>query len=93
MIIELPDELTISGVADLRDSLLHAWGSREPVQLDAQRLRTLDVAGAQLLWAAQRSARQSGRPLEFVGDAAGAVIDDTLRDLGLSAPTQVDRGE
>jgi len=83
MILELPKELTIAQVHELKGALLEALGQHESVELDAGAVAEVDAAGLQVLCAAHRSAVALGRSLAFGGTGRGPVIDAALATAGL----------
>jgi anti-anti-sigma factor len=60
-VIHFQGEINISSAAGLKEELLRALASGSDLRLDVELLTGLDVTALQLLWAAEREARGSGK--------------------------------
>jgi anti-anti-sigma regulatory factor len=69
MVVNFGTSLTLANVGEMKQRLLDALGSREPLSLDATTLDEIDVAGLQLLCATHRHAAARGTKVRFVGGA------------------------
>jgi len=58
-------DLTLAGTPDLRAELVHCLEAREPVALDLEAVTEVDLAGLQVLLAAERSFTACGLLLEI----------------------------
>lgn len=85
MVLVLPQEITIAGVAALRDELLVHTRGPEPLEVDAGGLRDIDAAGLQLLCAAARAAARRGTPFGVVGDGEGSALRVAMRTAGIGS--------
>lgn len=65
--IRLEGEINITCAAELKKHLLQALSSGKEVRVDLERATELDVTALQLLWAAEREARGSGKGLTLAG--------------------------
>jgi hypothetical protein len=86
MIVELPEELTITQAAPLKARLLAALAGappKEEVLLDGRRVTAADVTGLQLLIGAWESAQARGRKLGFAPGARSTVLDAVATTAGL----------
>jgi anti-anti-sigma regulatory factor len=75
MNVKLPTELTLSHVAEIKEMLLKALHSREPLEIDGQGVTDVDVAGLQLLFSLHQATSQQGTTVTFVGGQRGDVIE------------------
>lgn len=73
-LIRLDGEVGIACAAELKKVMLQALASGKDLQVDLQRATELDVTAMQLLWAAEREARKSGRRLFLAGQAPKEII-------------------
>jgi ABC-type transporter Mla MlaB component len=81
--------LTLATVADVKQALCAALAAGGAVPIDASNLAELDLAGLQLLCAAQRGAAQQGRALSITGaaaDRAAGAATDRATGLATSLP-------
>jgi anti-anti-sigma regulatory factor len=84
MIASLPEELTIARAEELKAALLSALAAGEPVELDGRAVQEADVAGLQVLCAAQLSARAAGIRLAFLPQGRSAALIRAVLAAGLS---------
>jgi anti-anti-sigma regulatory factor len=75
MNVKLPAEVTLSHVAEIREMLLTALHSREPLELDGHSVTDVDMAGLQLLCSLHRGTVQQGTTVAFIGGQRGDVIE------------------
>ena len=80
--MQLPSELTLSGVADLRKTLLEALRLGKPIELDAEDVTDADVAGLQILCALHREGMRMKVPISFREGVRGEVIDEAAATAG-----------
>ena len=82
--LALPEELTIYSVTEARTQWLAALDSgKDPLRLDASRLREIDGAGLQLLASLARSLGARGRTLRI--EDAPPTLQAACERLGLAA--------
>lgn len=79
--LELEGELTIYRAAELRTSIRHAISGATALTLGLGAVTEIDSAGAQLLIAARRTARETGCMLTLAGHSEAVL--DALGVLGL----------
>jgi anti-anti-sigma regulatory factor len=84
MIVKLPNEMTLNHVAEIRDVLLPALRSREPIELDAQEVTEIDVAGLQLLCSLHRGACNQNTKVTYLGGVRGETIEEAERRAGFA---------
>lgn len=77
-LIRLEGEISIGLATELKTALLQALAAQAEVRLDLEHATELDVTALQLLWAAEREARRSGKAFEL----AASVPPDVLRAVG-----------
>ncbi len=77
-VIRLEGEIDITSAAELKNVLLEALASGREIRVDLERSAELDVTALQLLWAAEREARGSGRGFTL----AGRVPEEILAAMG-----------
>ncbi len=77
-LIRLEGEISIGLATELKAALLQALASGTEVRLNLEHATELDITALQLLWAAEREARKSGKACELVAP----VPPDVLRALG-----------
>lgn len=87
--IRLEGDVGIGCAAALRRLLLEALnldgsGANHATRISLAKITTVDVTAVQLLWAAEREARRSGRPLPAV-DAWPAAVVEVLHGTGFAA--------
>lgn len=82
MTLNLPATLTIVQVTQCRSALLEALEAGGDLELDARGVEEIDVAGLQLLEAAQKSAVARGASLRFTVGGRG-VLEATANSVGL----------
>ncbi len=75
-------EINIAAAAELRNVLLQALASEKEVRVDLERATELDVTAWQLLWAAERGARGSGRGFALAGRLPEEILAAAM-DAGL----------
>lgn len=81
--IRLEGEVTIVCAAELKRVLLDALASGNKLRLDLKGATDLDITALQLLWAAEREARASGRSLTLAGAVPEEILV-TVAEAGLS---------
>lgn len=91
-VIRLEGEMDIAGAGELKTVLLDALRSRGEVCLSLERATGIDVTVAQLLWAAQRAARDSGVVLAIAGPVPEAMRR-TFREAGFETFPFTDEAE
>ena len=87
--IRLEGEVTIASAAELKKLLLQALASGSELRVELEGATELDITSLQLLWAAGREARRSGRgftlagkvPEEISAMANDAGFEDFLQGL------------
>jgi anti-anti-sigma regulatory factor len=84
MIVKLPSELTLSHVAEIREMLLPALGSGEALEIDAQEVTDVDIAGLQLLCSLHRGTVKQGSTLAFCGQQRGGAIQQAQEKAGFA---------
>ncbi len=84
MIVTLPEALVVSRTVELRSALLSALDRGEPVDLDGRAVSEVDLAGLQVLCAAQRSALSRRIPLTLAADRRSAPLQDAIDLAGLN---------
>ena len=72
--IRLEGEVTIACAAELKKVLLEALASGGELRLDMASATELDITALQLLWAAGREARASGRAYTLEGTVADEIV-------------------
>jgi len=80
--IRLEGEVTIAYAAELKKVLLEALASGCELRLDMGSATELDISALQLLCAAEREARASGRVFTLEGTVPGEVVA-TATEAGL----------
>jgi anti-anti-sigma factor len=81
-VIRLEGEVDIASAAELKDMMIAAISSGKELQIDLEHTTDLDVAVAQLLWAAARQAQTIGQSFSVLHVSEG--VRGTLRDIGLA---------
>ena len=81
-VIRLEGEIDIASAAELKKVLLQALATGAEVRLDVERATELDVTALQLLWAAERAAKGSGRTIAVVGEVPAEILV-AAREAGL----------
>jgi len=66
-VLRLEGEIDIASAAELKQILLEALMSEKELRVNLESASELDVTAWQLLWAAERAARGSGREFRLVG--------------------------
>jgi hypothetical protein len=84
MIVKLPSEMTLGHATEIRTMLLPALASHEAIELDAQAVTDVDVAGLQLLCSLHRSAVKQKTPIAFLGGTRGAPIQEAEQRAGFA---------
>lgn len=84
MIVKLPSEMTLNHVAEIRDVLLPALRSHEPIELDPQAVTEIDVAGLQLLCSLHRGADNQKTTVSFLGGARSGPIEEAGQRAGFA---------
>ena len=80
--VRLEGEINIAAAAELKNVLLQALASEKEVRVDLERATELDVTALQLLWAAERGARGSGRGFALAGRLPEEILEAVM-DAGL----------
>jgi anti-anti-sigma factor len=89
-LVRLEGEINIAAAAELKASLLKALGSGSELRVDLRSVTELDVTALQLLWAAEREARGSGKAFALGGAAPESVLL-AVNEVGLEkVPFAVD---
>ncbi len=83
MIVTLPPELTIARVAACKAELASALREGGEIRLDARAVGDVDVAGLQLLVAAQKSAAAARVPFGFLPGGRSPALDRAAVSAGL----------
>ena len=84
MIIKLPSELTLSHVAEIRALFLPAICSDDALEIDAQEVTDVDIAGLQLMCSLHRGTVKQGTTVAFVGQQRGTVIQQAQEKAGFA---------
>ena len=84
MIVKLPSELTLNHVAEIRNELLPALRSREPIELDPQAVTEVAAAGLQLLCSLHRGASTQKTLVAFLGGSRGGPIEEAEKRAGFN---------
>lgn len=71
--IRLEGAVDIGGAVDLKEALLRVLATSGDVRVVLDEATDLDVTAMQLLWAAQRTARESGRQFKITGGMPGPI--------------------
>lgn len=91
-LIRLEGEVDISSAAELKKRLLEALRDDGHLHLDLEGATDLDITALQLLWAAERQARGSGKGFALVGrlpETVNAALNEAgLEDFLRSAQSQ-----
>jgi anti-anti-sigma factor len=66
-LLRLEGEVDIASAAELKTLLLQALASGTELRVEVERATELDITALQLLWAAEREARGSGRQCTLAG--------------------------
>ncbi len=82
MIVEMPAELTVARAVELRALLLSALDRGEALELRGDAVVDVDVAGLQVLCAAQRSARARNLELTLSRQARSAALSRAITTAG-----------
>ena len=89
-VIRLDGEINIVCAAEMKKLLLQALALGRELRVDLEGATELDVTALQLLWAAEREARGSGRGFTLAGRVPEEIAA-TARDAGLEKfPVGVD---
>lgn len=89
-VVRMDGEINIACAAELKKLLLQALASGRELRADLDGATELDVTALQLLWAAEREARGSGRGFTLAGRVPEEIAS-TVRDAGLERfPVGVD---
>lgn len=83
-LVRLEGGVDIACAAELKKVLLEALEAAEPVRVSLEGATHLDVTAIELLWAAEREARQSGLGFSLVGQLPDH-ISSALVDAGFEA--------
>jgi anti-anti-sigma regulatory factor len=73
--------MDIACAADFKNLLIEALASGKELQLDLQKTEDLDLTALQLLWAAEREAKGSGRSFVLAGPLP-APLSERCSDAG-----------
>ncbi len=79
--VRLEGEVGISGAQELKGSLMEALASRCEVRIDLSEATGLDITAIQLIWAAERAAKDAG--LVFSIGPLPETIALSIVDAGL----------
>ena len=93
--VRLEGEINIAAAAELKNLLLQALASGKELRVDLERAAELDVTALQLLWAAEREARGSGRGFALAGRLPEEILA-AATDAGLEkfpAPMDAKQGD
>lgn len=82
--LKLEGEIDISVAAELKAALLKAIAAGKTIRISAEAVTELDVTALQLLWAAERAAREGGTRLIFTGEMSSPVRG-ALLEMGVNA--------
>jgi len=82
LVVALDGAKDLRAVPALREELIAAMKGNASVTIDTRMLATLDTGVVQLLLAASRTARRSGREFSVIAEAEGALTQ-VLARLGL----------
>jgi hypothetical protein len=82
MMVKLPSELTLTHAAEIREMLLPVLRSRQPLEIDAQAVTDVDVAGLQLLCSLHRASATQGTAVAFNGSGRGPCIQEAHKSAG-----------
>jgi anti-anti-sigma factor len=89
-VLRLEGEINIACAAELKKLLLQALASGRELRVDLEGATEVDVTALQLLWAAEREARGSGRGFTLAGRVPEEIAA-TAGDAGLEKfPVGVD---
>jgi anti-anti-sigma factor len=80
-ILRLEGEMNIGCAAEFKNLLTEALASGKEIRLDLQNATDLDITALQLLWAAQREAKGSGRRFVLAGQVPESLML-TSKDVG-----------
>ena len=76
-LIRVDGEFTVTSASELKNMLVEGLASAKHLQVDLTHAEEIDVSLLELLWAAARAAaRQSGRIVRGVSEAAAAAARD-----------------
>jgi len=81
-VVALEGRADIAEAAQLKNALLEAAAAQAGLRVEVSRATAVDVTAVQLLWAAQRQARQTGKPFEIAGPW-NAEAEAQLKEMGL----------
>ncbi len=74
-VVRMEGEVTIAVASECKEVLLRALASGKGLRLDLSHATELDATALQLLWAAEREARVSGRTLVLAGELPEAAAE------------------
>jgi anti-anti-sigma regulatory factor len=80
--LRLEGAIDISAAAELKAALLDAVAAGKTIRVSPEAVSELDVTAFQLLWAAQREAKQRGMKFIYAGEMPPPV-KSAVSDLGL----------
>ncbi|HON62793.1 MAG TPA: STAS domain-containing protein [Deltaproteobacteria bacterium] len=81
--LKLAGALTIEAASELRDALLHALETAEPLEMDLSAVESVDLACMQVLCSAHCSFHQADRKINLAGGIS-AGIHAALEALAIS---------
>ena len=81
-LIILQGAIDITSAGELKGLLLQALTAGKEMRVALDGVTALDVTTVQLMWAARREAKASGKGFAFEGQAPSAVIS-SLHDAGI----------
>jgi anti-anti-sigma regulatory factor len=84
MIVSLTGEVTIAAAQAVKSQLVAALCSGQEIHVDCQGVTEIDVAGLQLLLAAQKSAHELGLRFSVPAEIRGPVLAEAITAAGLA---------
>jgi anti-anti-sigma factor len=84
MELNLPGELTISHVAEIKDAMVKALDEDGDLVLVTEQVTEIDVAGLQLLCSAVCTARERQVALRVAGGSPSSTICEAMEAAGLA---------
>jgi anti-anti-sigma regulatory factor len=94
-VVALEGRVDIAEAAKLKSALLEAVAAPQGMRVEVSQATAVDVTAVQLLWAAQRQARQMGKRFEIAGpwseEAEGQLREMGLYPSQLFAPLEEER--
>ena len=81
-LVRLGGEIGIGSAAELKKALVEALASGKAMRVDMEEVTELGVNGFQLLWAAAREAKASGKDFSLSGKVPEEILH-ACREAGL----------